>query len=247
MLAPTDFFDLENLTEPLASLFNDVNIVWEALNKIGDRLEEVFPRQAAIVGHVENGAYLVNKESIYLGSGTYVEAGAYIEGPAYIGSECQIRHGAYIRGNVIAGDGCVLGHTSEFKNCILLPESTVPHFAYVGDSIIGRRVNLGAGTKLSNLSVLSSKERATGQRQTIRIRIPEMSENPIDTGLTKLGAILGDDVQTGCNVVTNPGSLVGKGTIIYANVSLPKGYWTGSQIIKLRQTLECVARHNGNI
>jgi UDP-N-acetylglucosamine diphosphorylase / glucose-1-phosphate thymidylyltransferase / UDP-N-acetylgalactosamine diphosphorylase / glucosamine-1-phosphate N-acetyltransferase / galactosamine-1-phosphate N-acetyltransferase len=247
MLAPSDFFDLENLSEPISGLLRNVNVVWDALNQLGDYLQTLFPAKAAILGHVEHGAYLVKSESIYLGPGAYIEAGAYVEGPAYIGAKCQVRHGAYIRGNVIAGDSCVLGHTSEFKNCILLPGSSAPHFAYVGDSILGNRVNLGAGTKLSNLGVLSHKEKATGRRPTIKIRIPELSDEQIDTGLAKLGAILGDNVQTGCNVVTNPGSLVGKGTIIYANVSLPKGYWAGGQIIKLRQVIECVSKLNGNL
>src|SRR5688500_12817470 len=126
MLAPTNFFNLEGLPEPIFDLLKDVDIVWEVLDRIGDYLQGLFPTQAKILGHVENGAYLVNRESIYLGPNSYVESGAYIEGPAYIDANCQVRHGAYIRGNLIAGEGCVLGHTSEFKNCILLPGCAAP-------------------------------------------------------------------------------------------------------------------------
>ena len=132
----------------------------------------------------------------------------------------------------------MLGHASEFKNAVLLSGSHAGHFAYVGDSILGHRVNLGAGTKLSNLGVLSDKSKIEmGQRPTIKIPLGGPTE-PLDTGLTKLGAILADDVQTGCNAVLNPGCLVGRGTLIYANVSLSKGYWPANKIIKLRQQLE---------
>jgi NDP-sugar pyrophosphorylase family protein len=240
MIKPDDFFDLPDTEKFLPGFFEGINKVWEILTRIEPYLASLFPKQAAILGQVDAEAVLVNTESIYIGKGTHVQAGAYISGPAYIGSNCQVRQGAYIRGAVIAGDNCVLGHASEFKNALLLPGSHAAHFAYVGDSVLGHRVNLGAGTKLSNLGVLGDRYKAkTGQRPTIKIRIPGMTD-PVDTGLAKLGAILGDDVQTGCNVVTNPGCLVGRGTLVYPNVSLPKGYWAAGKIIKLRQELEQV-------
>ena len=239
-MKPTDFFELSNLDDPLAGLFAGVERVWEVLAKLSDYLESLFPARAALLGRVDSGATLVNPERIYLGPGARVEAGAYIKGPAYLGAGCQVRQGAYLRGAVMAGEGCVLGHASEFKNALLLPGSQAGHFAYVGDSILGHRVNLGAGTKLANLEVLSNLHRArTGRRPTLKLRLPGLPQ-PVDTGLTKMGAILGDDAQTGCNTVTNPGCLIGRHTLVYPNVSLPKGYWAAGKIIKLRQELEVV-------
>ena len=246
MIKIEDFFDLSDLDESLQGLFEGIdNELWKILPRLETHLAGLFPKRAAILGQVDSGAYLVNRDRIYIGPDTRVEAGAYIAGPAYIGANCQVRHGAYIRGPVIAGDNCVLGHASEFKNALLLPGSHAGHFAYVGDSLLGHRVNLGAGTKLSNLGVLSDKSKAKmGQRPTIKIPLRGLAK-PVDTGLTKLGAILGDDVQTGCNAVLNPGCLVGRNTLIYANVSLPKGYWGSSKVIKLRQQLEVVELRNG--
>jgi UDP-N-acetylglucosamine diphosphorylase / glucose-1-phosphate thymidylyltransferase / UDP-N-acetylgalactosamine diphosphorylase / glucosamine-1-phosphate N-acetyltransferase / galactosamine-1-phosphate N-acetyltransferase len=128
--------------------------------------------------------------------------------------------------------GSVLGHASEAKNSLFLPGAHAPHFNYVGDSILGHQVNLGAGTKLSNLTVLSEKDPETGKRPTITL---SWQGEQLDTGLAKLGAILGDGVQTGCNAVLNPGSLVGPRSLIYANLSLRKGIYPADTIIKLRQ------------
>ena len=238
MLKPTDFFDLSNLETEFPGLFEDIEQVWELLNRIEPYLEETLLQQPGIHGVIEEGAVLVNPDKIYIGPGARVEAGAYIAGPTYLGPNCRVRQGAYIRGAVIAGEGSLLGHASEFKNALLLPGSAAPHFAYVGDSVLGRGVNLGAGTKLSNVGVLSDKLKAKlGQRPSIKVPLPGFDE-PVDTGLAKLGAILGDDVKVGCNAVLNPGCLVGPRTLVYSNVALPKGYWPADKIIKLRQQLE---------
>jgi len=114
----------------------------------------------------------------------------------------------------------------------LLPGAHAPHFNYVGDSILGRRVNLGAGTKLSNLTVISVKDQLTGKRPAIMLPI---DGTVYDTGLAKLGAIMGDDAQTGCNSVLNPGVLLGPRCLVYPNASLPKGFYPADTIIKLRQ------------
>ena len=143
-------------------------------------------------------------------------------------------------GGVIAGNGCVIGHSTEVKGAILLNRSNAPHFAYLGDSILGHRANLGAGTKLSNLTLVSTRSPETGRRPTLQIRI---GDRTYDTGLTKLGAILGDDVQTGCNCVTHPGCLVGPRTLIYANVALRKGYTPSDSLVKLNQATTVVTRH----
>ncbi len=125
------------------------------------------------------------------------------------------------------------------KNSLFLPQASAPHFNYVGDSILGHRINLGAGTKLSNLTLVSEKDTLTRQRPTIKLAI---EGDVVDTGLAKLGTILGDDAQTGCNSVMNPGCLIGRNTLVYANVSLRKGYYPPHSIIKLRQSSEIVTR-----
>lgn len=239
MLTPNAFFDLQSYEH--AALFAGLDRVWEALPRLDGYLRECLatldgPRSQA---RVAEGAIILNPEQVILGEGTIVEAGALIAGPTIIGRNCEVRHGAYIRGGVVTGDGCIVGHASELKNAILLDHSHAPHFAYVGDSILGNRVNLGAGTRLSNLPMMSEKDPATGKRPTVRL---EIDGRLYDTGLAKLGTILGDDAQTGCNVVTNPGCLIGKRTLIYALLSLRKGYYPPDHIVKLRQQVEVVAR-----
>ncbi|MCE5198666.1 glucose-1-phosphate thymidylyltransferase [bacterium] len=240
MLRPEDFFDLEDFE--FKGLFDDCQYVWEALSKVGRfALEYIMNVDGdnTIFGTVMSGAHVDDRNAVVIGEGTVVETGAFVQGPAIIGKNCQIRHGAYIRGDVVIGDNCVVGHTSELKNCIMLDTAQCPHFAYVGDSILGRKVNLGAGTKLSNLPVVSTKDQKTGKRPTIKI---EVDGKVFDTGLSKLGAIIGDRSQTGCNTVTNPGCLIGRDVLVYANVSLRKGYYPDNRIIKLQQDLTMVER-----
>jgi NDP-sugar pyrophosphorylase family protein len=238
MLHPHDFFDL---SDPfVASFFAGCDLVWEAVPHIGRHVRRLTEEKQTILGDVAGGAYL-SERPIYIAEGASVEPGAYILGPAYIGAGAKVLHGAYIRENVILLPGSALGHASEAKNSLFLPGAHAPHFAYVGDSILGQRVNLGAGTKLSNLGVLSSKDATTGKRPTIKLLI---DGELYDTQLDKFGAVLGDDAQTGCNSVLNPGCLLGRGTLVYANVSLTKGYYPANTIIKLRQTLEAAPRRH---
>ena len=236
-LTPSHFFNFSDY--PHADLFADLDYVWQAIDNIAPYLANTIGgRGLQIEGRLLEGAYL-GEGDIVIGPGTVVEPGAYIIGPTIIGADCKIAQGAYIRGNAVIGDGSVVGHTTEVKNSIFLPGAHAPHFNYVGDSILGRGVNLGAGTKLSNLTVVSVKDAATGKRPTIHLTI---DGELYDTGLAKLGAILGDGVQTGCNSVLNPGVLIGPRTLVYPNLSLPKGYYPGDAIIKLKQMLEVVAR-----
>jgi NDP-sugar pyrophosphorylase family protein len=181
----------------------------------------------------------LGERPIYIGEGARIEPGAYVHGPAYIAAGAVVRHGAFVRENVIMLGGSILGHASEAKNSLFLRGAHAPHFAYVGDSVLGQRVNLGAGTKLSNMPMNSEKDPVTGKRPTIKIHV---DGREYDTGLTKLGAIIGDDSQTGCNSVLNPGCLVGRRCLIYANLSLRKGYYPDNTIVKLRQTTQQVAR-----
>lgn len=164
------------------------------------------------------GAFLYN-EKIIIGPGTIVEPGAFIRGPAVIGNRAEIRQGAYIRGDCIVGDRCVVGHTTEMKGSILLDGAKAGHFAYIGDSILGGEVNLGAGTKLANLKMIPGSITVAAEKKRY------------DTGRRKLGAILGDHTETGCNSVTSPGTLMGPSSIVYSGVSVPGGYYPGRTVI----------------
>jgi NDP-sugar pyrophosphorylase family protein len=236
LFRPDAFFDLSNPV--VAVYFEGCDFVWDALPQIGRHVGRLTGNQQTIRGTVMPGAHL-SDQPIVIEEGAVVEPGAYIIGPAYIGAGALVRHGALVRENVIMLPGSMLGHASEAKNSLFLPNAHAPHFAYVGDSILGQGVNLGAGTKLSNLGVLSRKDAMTGKRPTIQLVV---GGETYDTGLTKLGAILGDGAQTGCNAVLNPGCIIGPRTLIYANVSLRKGYYPADSLIKLRQTLEIVTR-----
>lgn len=236
--SPESFFDL---TDPVAaSLFSGCRTVWEPLHHIKAHLDRLVGAGQTVLGEVAEGAWL-GEAPIHISKGAVVEPGAYIIGPAYIGPGAVVRHGAYVRENVILLAGSLLGHASEAKNSILLENAHAPHFNYVGDSILGARANLGAGTKLSNLAINSAKDPVTGKRPTIRFHY---DGEEIDTGLAKLGAILGDDVQTGCNSVLNPGCIVGRGSLIYANLSLRKGYHPANSVLKLRQNTATIPRRD---
>jgi len=224
MLKPTDFFDLSRFKH--RAVFDGLEYVWEVLKIIGSYVEKNL--EPGIFGVVKEGAY-VEKDRVYIGKGTVVEPGAYIHGPAIIGEDNEIRNGAYIRENVIVGDRCVIGHASEIKNSIVLDGGKAPHFNYVGDSVLGNDCNLGAGTKLSNLKV-------TWDHIKIRIR-----GQIYDTGLLKFGAMVGDRVETGCNSVLNPGTLLGPECLVYPNATI-SGYFPARTILKLRQVIEVMER-----
>jgi len=202
-LSPNALFDLKDCSFP--KLFENVQYVWEVLPKIGEFLKTL--PLGKIEGKVSPQAYLEEADKIYIGPGAVVEPFAYIKGPCYIGRNTEVRHGAYIRGFVIVDDECVVGHTTEVIRSILLKDAKAGHFAYIGDSIVGQHVNLGAGTKLANLRL---------DRQQIQIK---WNGQKIATGLKKFGAILGDGVEMGCNSVTNPGTIMGKGSVCFPCVN----------------------------
>lgn len=165
------------------------------------------------------GTVLSGKQ-FQFGKGVLVESGALIKSPAIIGDMTEVRQGAYLRGYCLIGARCVVGHVTEVKHSIFLDDAKAGHFAYLGDSILGNDVNLGAGTKLANLRF------ASGDVQV------KTKEGPISTGLRKLGAIFGDKTQTGCNSVTNPGTLLGKKSIVMPNTTAPSGYHSNSSLIR---------------
>lgn len=240
MLAPSDFFDLSDPV--VAGFFVDCEYVWQALLGLEAQVEALTGGKQIILGDVMPGAY-VSERPIYIAKTARIEPGAYVHGPAYIGEGAVVRHGAFVRENVVMLPGAILGHASEAKHSLMLPNAHAPHFNYVGDSILGQHVNLGAGTKLSNLTLVSTKDPETGKRPTLELVI---EDERYDTGLTKLGAILGDHTQTGCNAVLNPGSLIGKDSLVYANLSLRKGYYPANSIIKLRQKTIVMQRRSGS-
>ena len=164
------------------------------------------------------GVYLFD-DKIIIGAGTVVEPGALIKGPTVLGADTEVRQGAYMRGNCLIGSGCIVGHTTEIKGSIMLDGSKAGHFAYIGDSILGKDVNLGAGTKLANLKMIPGTIIIMANRKYHK------------TGRRKLGAILGDRTETGCNSVTSPGTLMGPRSIVYSGVSVPGGYYPESSYV----------------
>lgn len=222
MLTPADFFDTTEYAH--RALFEDARVVyvWDALKLLREYLDSLIHPE--IQGEVMPGAYITG-DRIFIGAGSVVEPGALIKGPAYIGRNTQVRHGAYVRERVLVGDNCVVGHATEIKDTILLDRAHAAHFAYLGDSIIGSHANLGAGTRLANLKLDGS---------TVKIRMPD---GVYDTGMRKLGAVVGDRVQTGCNTVTNPGTLLEPDCRVYALTS-PRGYYPRGTIIRSTARLE---------
>jgi UDP-N-acetylglucosamine diphosphorylase / glucose-1-phosphate thymidylyltransferase / UDP-N-acetylgalactosamine diphosphorylase / glucosamine-1-phosphate N-acetyltransferase / galactosamine-1-phosphate N-acetyltransferase len=166
-------------------------------------------------------------DQIVIGRGVKIHPTAVIEGPIWIGDDVEIRPSAYLRGGCWLGAGAVVGANTEIKRAILLPKAKAPHLNYVGDSILGAHVNLGAGTVLSNF-----------RHDGLEIRIGR----DLPSGRRKLGAILGDGVQTGCNCVLHPGVVVGAETQIYPGVQLRAGVYAAGQLIKLRQEIEISPR-----
>jgi UDP-N-acetylglucosamine diphosphorylase / glucose-1-phosphate thymidylyltransferase / UDP-N-acetylgalactosamine diphosphorylase / glucosamine-1-phosphate N-acetyltransferase / galactosamine-1-phosphate N-acetyltransferase len=224
---PSNFFDLSAFRH--ASLFNREQPAWTALKKIDDYLHSL--SLGVIEGIIENGAYLISPENISIGKGSVVEAGAYIKGPCVIGENCQIRHGAYIRGGMIAGNKCVIGHATEVKNSILMDGAQAGHFAYVGDSVLGNHVNLGAGTKCANLRFDNHHVHVIWK------------ETRLDTGLRKFGAIFGDRSQTGCNSVTNPGTILGIESCL-SPCTTARGIVPHKFIIKTAETSMAAVQHD---
>lgn len=165
------------------------------------------------------GAALMD-DRIELGAGVVVEPGALIKGPTIIGKNSEVRQGAYLRGSCLVGRRCIVGHVTEMKNAVMLDDAKAGHFAYLGDSILGRNVNLGAGTKLANLKIVSRpiKIRTDGDTYTVDFR--------------KFGAILGDDVETGCNSVTSPGVVMGKRCLVAPCITVPGGYHPAKSVIR---------------
>lgn len=197
-------------TDYLCDLFNQFVYPWEMLPEIKTYIQTL----------LANGipGYTKLAEDVLVGENVKIYPTAVIEGPAVIGSGSVVRPGAFLRGNVITGERCVIGNSTELKNCILLEKVEVPHYNYVGDSVLGNHAHLGAGAVCSNLK---------SDQKSVVIR----GERDYETGLRKVGAFLADNADVGCGCVLNPGTIIGKETSVYPLVSL-RGVLPGGCIIK---------------
>jgi len=225
MLTPAEYLDLTHTAHP--KLFENQNYVWEALKQIASYLQ--FRLKPAVLGELLGKPFVSN--NVFIGPGTIVEPGAVLKGPAWIGEKCHIRSGCYVRENVIVGNSVVMGNSCEFKNCILFDEVQAPHFNYVGDSILGHRVHLGAGVILSNVKL---------DHREIVVAAPDGN---VATGLKKFGAIIGDRTEIGCNAVINPGAVIGRDCIIYPTANF-RGVLPAGSIVKLQHQIQITARRD---
>ena len=190
---------------------------WEALPHISEIITE-------LGSTLSPDEYRLMGENIWVAKDAYVAPTAFINGPCIICRGAEIRHCAYIRGNAIVGSNAVVGNSVELKNCILFDCVQVPHFNYVGDSILGYKSHMGAGAITSN--VKSDKSLVT----------VKFNDQKIESGLKKFGAILGDYVEIGCNSVLNPGTVIGSGSNVYP-LSSVRGYVPQKSIFKSREEI----------
>ena len=207
--------ELYNLDETIAKdIFEGVTYPWEVLPKIGAFIIELGK-------NLPKDEYELAWDNVWIAKSAKIAPTAYINGPAIIGKDAEVRHCAFIRGNAIVGEGAVVGNSTELKNVILFNKVQVPHYNYVGDSILGYRAHMGAGSITSN--VKSDKTLTT-------IKTPE---GVIETGMMKVGALLGDVVEVGCGSVLNPGTVVGRRSNIYP-LSMVREFVPANSIYKKR-------------
>lgn len=216
MLTTAELFERERVPEALRALL-DVEFPWEVLALLDDFGRELQDRRQS--GAVHPTA--VVDGPLYMEEGAEVGPYAYLTGPVYMGRGAKIGHTAYVRGPVVLGPGAHLMHASEAKRSLLLGGAKAPHFNYVGDSVVGHDVNLGAGVKLANFKTMGTPIAVAGQA----------------TGLRKFGAALGDGVSIGCNAVLSPGTVVGKRSIIY-NLASVRGVVPADTIVKYAPALQ---------
>lgn len=197
-------------------LFDRVNNVWEVLPKISNYIIELGES-------LDKDHYTKLKDNIWIGDNVTINETSTINGPCIIDDNTEIRPGAYIRGNVIIGKNCVIGNSTEIKNSIIFDYAQIPHFNYVGDSILGYKSHLGAGVIISNLK---------NDKSNIVVHAAE----DIDTSLRKFGAVIGDNVDIGCNSVVFPGTIIYPNTSIYP-LTRVRGVISGNSIVKDEKTI----------
>jgi UDP-N-acetylglucosamine diphosphorylase / glucose-1-phosphate thymidylyltransferase / UDP-N-acetylgalactosamine diphosphorylase / glucosamine-1-phosphate N-acetyltransferase / galactosamine-1-phosphate N-acetyltransferase len=219
MLLTRDLYSPECVPQELRVLLG-VTYPWEILKCLDDFTVAIQDYRA---GKIHPTA--VVEGNVYLHESASIGPHAYIEGPAWIGEGAQVGHGAYVRGGVVLAPKAKVGHATEVKRSLFLEGAAAPHLNYVGDSVLGRKVNIGAGVKLANFNNMGTTIKIEGQ----------------STGLRKLGAMLGDEVTLGCNAATAPGTIVGARTMVYQGAML-RGVIPADSIVKMRPTLEIIAR-----
>lgn len=208
--------DLFDCTTPyLSALFKSYEYPWDMLPNI----------KGYVLSLIEKGleGYTKYADNVLVGKNVKIYPTATVEGPAIIGSDTEIRPGAFIRGCVITGENCVIGNSSELKNCILLNNVQIPHYNYVGDSVLGNRAHMGAGSICSNL-------KSDGTPVVIK------GDTNHETGIRKIGAILADGADIGCGCVLNPGTIIGKNTSVYPLTAL-RGVFPSDCIVKNPTTI----------
>ena len=194
MLKTKDLYDLSHTKA--ATLLENTVYPWEALAKIKEFILEIGPQ-------LPKDEYDEVSENVWIAKDAVIYPNNYIGSPCIIGHKTEVRPGAFVRGSALVGDNCVVGNSTELKNVILFDNVQVPHYNYVGDSILGYRSHMGAGSITSN--VKSDK----------LLVVVKYGEEKIETGLKKIGAMIGDRVEVGCNSVLNPGTVIGRDSNIY--------------------------------
>jgi UDP-N-acetylglucosamine diphosphorylase / glucose-1-phosphate thymidylyltransferase / UDP-N-acetylgalactosamine diphosphorylase / glucosamine-1-phosphate N-acetyltransferase / galactosamine-1-phosphate N-acetyltransferase len=186
-------FDLKHTL--MADFFGELNYPWELLPRLGELILALGPNLPP--------GYRQMAENVWVAEGTFIEKSALIQGPAIIGGGCQIRHNAFIRENVVIGAGAVIGNASEVKNALLFDGVQAPHFNYLGDAILGHKAHLGAGAILSNFKSTGDEIKVWWDGQWT------------PSGLNKLGGLIGDRAEIGCNAVVFPGGVLGRDSVVY--------------------------------
>lgn len=212
-MKPCRIEQLFTLNETIArELFYGLHYPWEALPKIRTFILE-------LGSSLDPDKFIKKGDDIWIAKSARIASTAYIQGPVIIDEEAEIRHCAFIRGNAIVGKGAVVGNSTELKNSVLFNKVQVPHYNYVGDSILGYKSHMGAGSITSNVK---------SDKSLVMVRY---GDEVIETGLKKFGAMLGDEVEVGCNSVLNPGSVIGRGSNIYP-LSMVRGVVEEDSIYK---------------
>ncbi len=205
--------NLYSLEETIAAkLFEGLDYPWQALPKIGEFILKLGPT-------LPKDEYDQIGEDVWIAKSATVFPSAYVHGPAIIGKEAEVRHCAFIRGNAIVGEGAVVGNSTELKNVVLFNKVQVPHYNYVGDSILGYKAHMGAGSITSNVKA---------DKMLVKVSV---GGERIETGLKKFGAMLGDHVEVGCNAVLNPGTVIGRESNVYPT-SMVRGFVPAQSIFK---------------
>ena len=220
---------LYNLSETIAAeLFEGLDYPWQALPLIGEFIKKLGRT-------LDKSEYDETAENVWIARSAVVAPTAYINGPCIIGKNAEVRHCAFIRGNAIVGEGAVVGNSTELKNVVLFNKVQVPHYNYVGDSILGYKSHMGAGSITSNVK---------SDKTLVKVRC---NGQVIETGLKKFGAMLGDNVEVGCGSVLNPGTVIGRGSNIYP-LSSVRGYVAGNSIYKKQgEVVEKQYTENGGL